>query len=269
MVTGASKGIGMYIARALAEQGMNLVLTSRSADKLETLASELAGKDRSVLCIPADLSDREALSRLVELAERETGGIDVLVNNAGVENVMAFDQTPLDAIDEMLEVNLRSPLVLSRLLLPKMIARGRGHIVSVSSLSGLCGPAHQEIYCATKHALVGFTRSLHATIAGEGHPIACSVVCPGFVETGMYQERKEQYGVRAPFIVGTSTPEKVARSVVRAIRRDRLEVIVSPSPMRPTFALAVFAPKLASWLIAKAGLTSFSQRALRTQSPER
>jgi short-subunit dehydrogenase len=267
LVTGASQGIGVYIARALAAEGMNLILAARSADKLESVAEDLRATGCRVLCIPTDLSDRASLTALVERAEGEGGGVDLLINNAGVELSMAFDKVPVGDIDQIIEVNLRAPIVLSRLLLSKMIQRGQGHIVNISSLAGLGGAAYQELYCATKHGLVGFTRSLRATASNEGYPVGCSVVCPGFIDdVGMYMKMSRESGVKAPLSFGTSPPERVARAVVRAVKRHVPEIVVNPMPMRPLVAVALFAPRFALWLLNRLGISRFFEAAAKQQS---
>jgi len=257
LVTGASMGIGVYIARALAAEGMNLILAARSADKLEQVADDIRATGHRVLCIPTDLSVRDSLSELVERAEGEGGGVDVLVNNAGVEDWMIFDQLPVELIDEAIEINLRAPVVLSRLLLPKMLQRGRGHIVNISSLAGLGPVPYAEPYCLTKHGLVGFTRSLRATALSEGYPVSCSVVCPGLVDSGMYGDVARDFGVKAPLALGSSPPERVARAVVRAVKRDLPEPIVNPIPYRLVLAIGLVAPRLAQWMVKWLGISKF------------
>lgn len=254
LVTGASRGLGIYIARALAAEGMNLILAARSADALEKVAEDLRSSGTSVLCVPTDLGDRASLTALVNRAEGEGGGVDLLVNNAGLEWSMAYDQIPVETIDDLIEINLRAPLVLSRLFLPKMLERGRGHIVSVSSVAGYGAVAYSEPYCATKGGLISFTRSFRATAKLLDYPVNCSVVSPGFVEdAGMYNDMATEFGVKAPLAFGTSPPQKVAAAVVRAAKRDVPEIIVNPTPIRPLVALALFAPRLALWIIMKLG----------------
>lgn len=254
LVTGASKGIGVYIARALAAEGMNLILASRSADKLEALADELRDDGVRVSCIPTDLGDRRSLEALASRAEEESGGIDVLINNAGLERWMAYDELPTDRIDEIIEVNLRAPMTLARLLLPSMLERGRGHIVNIASVAGMAGFPYSEAYCATKHGLVGFTRAFRLTAKSEGYPVGCSVVCPGFVDdVGMYAGMTDEAKVKSPLAFGTSSPRKVARAVVRAIKRDAPEIVVNPTPVRLWVALALLVPRFGSWLALRLG----------------
>jgi short-subunit dehydrogenase len=254
LVTGASRGLGVYIARALAAEGMNLILAARSADALDKVAEDLRQSGTKVLSVPTDLGDRASLEALVARAEGEGGGVDLLVNNAGLEWSMAYDEIPLESIDDVIEINLRAPLVLSRLFLPKMLERGRGHIVNVSSVAGYGPVAYNEPYCATKAGLIGFTRSLRATAKLLDYPVNCSVVSPGFVEdAGMYNDMASEFGVKAPVAFGTSSPEKLASAVVRAAKRDVPEIIVNPTPIRPLIALALFAPRLALWIVMKLG----------------
>lgn len=254
LVTGASRGLGIYIARTLAAEGMNLILAARSRDALEAVAQDLRSNGARVLCVPTDLGDRASLNALVERAEGEGGGVDLLVNNAGIEWSMAYDEVPVDTIDDMIEINLRAPMVLSRLLLPKMTERGRGHIVNISSVAGLGSVAYQEPYGATKAGLVGFTRSLRATAMSCRYPVNCSVICPGFVsDAGMYDDMNRELHLKAPRAFGTSPPQKVAGAVVRAVKHDVPEIIVNPTPIRPLIALALFAPRFALWVIMKLG----------------
>jgi len=254
LVTGASRGLGIYIARALAAEGMHLILAARSRDALEAVAQELRANGTKVSCIPTDLGDRSSLNALVEQAEGEGGGVDLLVNNAGIERSMAYDEIPIEDIDDMIEINLRAPMVLSRLFLPRMIERGRGHVVNVSSVAGFGSVAYQEPYCATKSGLIGFTRSFRASAMALSHPVNCSVVAPGFVEdAGMYNDMTREFDVKAPLAFGTSPPQKVAAAVVRAVKHDVPEIIVNPTPIRPLVALALFAPRLALWIVMKLG----------------
>ena len=254
LITGASRGIGAYIARTLAENGMTLVLASRSAFDLIHVASEIRSLGIRVITIPTDIGNRNELESLARRAEEQSGGIDVLVNNAGLEKAYPYDKISTEIIDQIIEVNLVAPMILSRLLIPNMIERGEGHIVNIASLAGLAGVAYEEVYAATKHGLVGFTRSLRLTAIGEGYPVRASVICPGFIsDAGMYENTHKDTGIEAPFAFGTSPPENVARSVVRAILNDIPEIVVNSRPIRPLLLAQVLSPPFSSWFSNKFG----------------
>jgi len=244
IVTGASRGLGVYIARGLASRGMNLVLAARSADAIGALSQDLSAHGHRAIAVPTDVVQREHLEGLVERTLAEFGTIDVLVNNAGLEAVYHYHKLPLAEVDQVIGVNLRAPMHLTSMVLPGMLERRRGHIVNISSLAGKAGPACAEPYAATKAGLIGFTQSLRASYRADG--VSASVICPGFVSgAGMYARAKEQYGREAPRMLGQSTPEAVARAVLKAIEDDLPEVIVNPAPVRPLLGLAATAPGLA------------------------
>ncbi|MCB0166360.1 MAG: SDR family oxidoreductase [Anaerolineae bacterium] len=272
LITGASRGVGTYIARTLAEKGMKLVLVARSAGELQKVAADLRSRGSQVVTIPADVEQSDQLYALVERAEAESGGIDVLVNNAALEIAYPYDQLAPETIDQLIKVNLTAPMLLSRLFLAKMNKRGGGHIVNIASLLGLLGAPYQEAYSATKHGLVGFTRSLHMTAMSEGYPVGVSVICPGFIsEVGMYNNSRQNTGLEAPFLLGTSPPDAVAKAVVRAVTRNEMEVIVNPKPVRPLLLTQVFSPSLVVWFVRKVGVVNlfkgWSRYRLAEKSP--
>jgi short-subunit dehydrogenase len=241
VVTGASRGIGVFVARALSEQGMNLVLAARTTDALEELRSQLVARGKGgVVVAPTDISKREDCRRLVETAQREFGAIDVLVNNAGIENIYPYHKLSLDEIDEVIDVNLRGTMCLTWMALPGMLERRRGHIVNMSSLAGKVGPACCEVYAATKAGLIGFTQSLRGSYRGDG--VSASVICPGFVDAGMYSRVVEEHGLEVPKTLGVAKPEAVADAVVKSIVKDVAEVIVNPMPVRVLLGMYSLAP---------------------------
>jgi short-subunit dehydrogenase len=247
ILTGASRGIGVYIARALSEQGMNLVLAARSGGDLEDVRASLAARGNGgVISVPTDVRKDDDQQRLVDSAEAEFGQVDLLVNNAGIEMVLNYEKLTRDEIDSVLDVNLRAPMHLARLLLPAMVSRGYGHIVNISSLAGRAGPACLEPYAGTKAGLVGFTQSLRASFRHRG--VSASVICPGFVDAGMYEVGRTQRSERSRPRTGIARPEAVAEAVVRAVVKDQGDVIVSARPVRPLLTVATAAPGLAERL---------------------
>jgi short-subunit dehydrogenase len=253
VVTGASRGIGVYIARALAEAGVNLVLAARSAAPLEQLAKELSGQGVQVRAIPLDVGDNAGLESFAARCEAALGPIDALINNAGIEQNGAFvDFSPAD-IERMVHVDLVAPMLLTQKFLPKMLARQRGHVVNIASLAGKSPTPYNVPYSSAKAGLIAFTHGLRAELRESG--VSASVVVPGFVsEAGMFASKKKKHDVREPALVGTSPPEAVARAVLRALREDTLEIIVNPGPMRLMQAVNQLFPEVGGWVVQRMGV---------------
>jgi short-subunit dehydrogenase len=254
LVTGASRGLGRHIAGALASEGMDVVLAARSAGPLRELAAALEGAcGVRATAVPADLTVRGEVEELARSAEDEQGGVDVLVNNAGVTNSWPYHLRNPEEIGRGVELNLLAPMLLARRLLPGMVERGRGHVVNMASLAGKAGPPYEAVYGATKAGLIGFTQSLRR----EYHDtdVGASAICPGYVRgTGMYADGVEETGVEAPKRVGRTTPDDVARAVVRAVREDVPEILVNSTPVRPMLVLSEASPRLGEWMGRALGL---------------
>lgn len=252
IITGASQGLGVHIARALAARGVNLVLAARSAHSLEEVAQTLRSSGAKVLTVPTDISKAEALNNLVDTAIRHYGRIDVLVNNAGTEYALQFDALTAEEIQNMIAVNLSGPILLSRFVLPHMLHRGRGHIVNIASVAGVMASPYEEPYVATKHGLVGFTRSLRLSAQELKWPISASVICPGFMEgAGMYEAMKSKHGVSAPATMGVTSAEQLGTAVIQAIERDTPDIILMKGAPRMIVALLALFPRVFESMTAK------------------
>jgi short-subunit dehydrogenase len=255
LLTGAAGGLGRHVAHALAAQGVRLAVSGRHLDTLEHLCRELRAGGATAEPVLADLADPGDVAGLVELAEATIGPLDLLVSNAGVELAAAYPALTDEELAEIAQVNLLAPMVLARHALPGMLARGRGHIVIVSSLAGRGGNAYNVLYATTKAGLVGLARSLRAELADS--PVGASVICPGFIaHDGMYAQFQE-VGVNAPLALRAVEPERVARAVVDAIVDDRPDVLVTGWPMRPLLAIQELAPRLAERIVRATGAGRF------------
>jgi short-subunit dehydrogenase len=250
ILTGANGGLGRFIAESLAREGVNLFLVGAEATGMAEVAQFVTLHGVQVETLVADLRQVSEQIRVLEEADRKFGAVEILINNAGVEYSVPFEKLTEAQLEQVLDVNLHVPMHLSRRLLPGLLRRGSGHIVNLSSLAGRSGPACQEPYAASKAGLTAFTFSLRATCRGTG--VSASVVTPGFVDAGIYARLKDRTGCAAPFFLGAVPPQRVAAAVVRAIRRDRPEIIVSKFPVRPVLMLMDLAPSLGlaviSWL---------------------
>jgi short-subunit dehydrogenase len=255
LLTGASGGLGEAIARALAARGATLVLTGRRADALDALAAETGG--RPVVC---DLADPGAPERLVA----DAGDVDILVANAALPASGRIESFSVEEIDRALAVNLRAPIVLGRLLGGALAARGAGHLVFMSSLSGKAASVGSSIYSATKFGLRGFSLGLREDLAPSGVGVSC--VFPGFVrDAGMFADS----GARLPAYVRTSTTDDVAAGVLRAIERDLAEVDVAPLPMRAGALAATVAPGLVGRVQRRLGGAAISAALAEGQRDKR
>ncbi len=233
LLTGATGGLGRAIASALAERGATLVLSSRKADELERIAAELPGTHSVAV---ADLATEGAALRLVA----EAGKLDGVVANAGLPGTGRLDDFSPEEIVRALRVNLESPMLIARAMVPTLVERGEGHLVFVSSLAGKSASGRSSVYSATKFGLRGFAFSLRADLTGSG--VGASVVSPGFIrEAGMFAES----GAKPPPGLGTATPQQVGAAVVSAIERDRLEVAVAPRRQRALAHFGLASPRTA------------------------
>ena len=255
LVTGATGGIGQAIARHLHGAGAQLILHGRRVDVLEPLAEELGART-----LPADLNDPAEVERLVA----ESGDVDILVANAALPGSGWLNSFSVDEIDRVIAVNLRAPIVMSRLMAESMKERGAGHVVFISSLAGKAASPRSSLYSATKFGLRGFALGLRADMHGTG--IGVSVVYPGFIrDAGMFAES----GAVLPRGVGSSTPDEVAEAVVRAVERDIGEVDVAPLGMRVAATFAGVAPGLAGKVTRRTGGAKLAENLAEGQKSKR
>ncbi len=183
VVTGGGRGIGAATARALAERGARVVVAARSTAEIEAVATALTSGGARAWAVRVDVSDPASVQSLFEEAERTLGGVDILVNNAGVASAAPVRRLELDEWNRALTVNATGPFLLSKAVLPGMLERGWGRIVTVASVAALRGASYIAAYAASKHAVLGFTRSLAAEVAAAG--ITANAICPGYVDTAM------------------------------------------------------------------------------------
>ncbi|HEX9445396.1 MAG TPA: SDR family oxidoreductase [Candidatus Binatia bacterium] len=188
IVTGAGRGIGRAIALALSHAGARVALAARSESEIRAVAEEIRGRDGDALVLPTDVTRDEELERLVKQTLKEWGAIDFLINNAGWGKTAAMVNSKIEDMDRTFQVNLRAPMVLSRLVLPEMIGKKSGAIVNIGSISGKAGQANTAAYSASKFGLIGFTQSLFEEVREDGVKVA--VILPGFVATPLIPPNK-------------------------------------------------------------------------------
>lgn len=215
LVTGAARGIGRQVSLTLAGRGYSVAANDLEAP--EATLEELRSGGTKALPVPGDVSDEAAVRGMVEAVMGEFGRIDVLVNNAGISTIVPAEETTLDDWNRTLAVNLTGPFLMCREFGRVMLERGSGSIVNVSSVAGLLGISDRAAYNASKHGLIGLTRTLAAEWGGRG--VRVNAVCPGWVKTEMDEEDQGAGGYTDADIEGRvpmgrfATPDDVARAV--------------------------------------------------------
>jgi NAD(P)-dependent dehydrogenase (short-subunit alcohol dehydrogenase family) len=210
LVTGGSSGIGLAVARALAEDGYGVTISARRPEKLEAAAEDLRSAGHDVLSVPANMVNEEELHALIDSHRERFGRLDVLVNNAGVGIGEAMGELTTKYVDMQLGVNLRAVVLMTRGCLPMLRGAGGEHgkalIVNTASISGKSGQPWLSVYSATKAAVIGFSQATQKEVSGEG--IQVTALAPAFVDTPMTEFVKQQ--VEAEEMI---TPEDIAASV--------------------------------------------------------
>ena len=258
LITGASSGIGRATALELASSEVTLILVARRLDLLETLEAEVRQIGGAAMSIPADLSVSENVDRMMASALERHGRIDVLINNAGVGYYGTVEHMSREVMGEILALNFTAPVIAIQRVLPIMKAKGRGHIINVSSVVGKRGLPLSGIYCASKFALGGISESLRVELREAG--IHVSLVYPVATDTEFFS------AVRRGDVKGNFSPSgyvqparEVARAIARCIRRPRAEVypyrrtrfLVWFNAMFPTVVDRIMTPYVRERLEAK------------------
>lgn len=222
LVTGAGRGIGRAIALAFSREGANVVITARTQKELTAVVSEIQRGGTKAVSVDADLTDTSAPERIVRKTLDAFGTVDILVNNAGVAS--ACDPRPLaEFLDEFwnttLAVNLTAPYLLCKTVLPTLLKKKHGRIINIASLAGKVGLVHGSAYAASKHGLLGLTRSLALEVAEQG--ITVNAICPGPVR-GVASDKRVRYDAER---LGTSFEDLERRITPIGRRLDPEEIV--------------------------------------------
>ena len=259
LITGASRGIGPYIVRALSLEGALVIGIARNKEKLINLQKHIIEEGGKARIIPFDLKETHKLKVLVQNLKKDNmNRIDILVNNAGIEKYKHYADNDYESIQSIITVNLLAPMELTRLILPEMLKRCQGNIINIASLAGRKGVAYNSIYSASKAGMIKWGDGLRQELHGTG--VLVSTIMPGYIdESGMFFDG----GYPAPKLLGTSPPQKVADAVLKAIKTGKGEIIVNSGPMKPLLALNVFAPEFGNYIVKKFGVVSLSKKRIK------
>lgn len=246
VITGAARGIGFATAKALLARGARVVIGDRDVAVLDTAVTELL-RFGQVTGYPVDVTDAESFEVFLDKARADgTGQIDVLINNAGVMPVGPFLEQTEQAIRTSIEVNFYGVLTGCRLVLPEMVKRRSGHIVNISSLSGMIAVPGQVVYAGTKFAVVGLSTAMADEFAPQG--VNVSVVLPTFTNTELIT------GTKTSAAQKPVQPEDIAAGVVKVLDKPAITHLSVPGPLRAVSTLtALLPPKARRWLSHKLG----------------
>ena len=252
-ITGASSGIGEACAYRYAAQGARLILTSSSAERLEKVAEKCrAAGATQVVVLPYDFSSNDDIEALVQSAWDATEGIDIVMLNAGISQRTNVEDTSMEMVRKIMEVNYFAPVAIAKEILPKMLKRGGGKIAVTTSIAGRFGFPLRCGYSSSKFALYGFFETLQAEYYDAG--IRVTIVCPGRVQTNISRYALDKggkpHGVMDPGQAGGMTAEAAARVITRAIAKEKKEVLVGRKELLMVYIKRFF-PGLCATLARK------------------
>lgn len=229
LITGAASGLGRLMALEAAARGARLSLLDRDGIGLDELCIAIQDQQGDAEGFVVDLSDRAALQDTCAEILSRRGGVGILINNAGVVSGKTLLECSDDAIERTFQVNALASFWTVRAFLPAMLAAGKGHVVTVASAAGLAGTSRLVDYSASKFAAVGFDESLRMELRRLGSPVRTTVVCPFFIDTGMFEGVKTRFAWLLPIL----KPDYVVRRIMKAIEGNRSRLVM------PRFVLTV------------------------------
>jgi len=222
LITGGAAGIGRLMALELAELGGKIILWDINNANLETTAAEISRRGGQVLTYLCDVSSREAVYLTAERVKSDAGIVDILINNAGIVIGKEFLDYSEAEIEKTIQVDLMANFWTVRAFLPDMLTRNEGHLVTISSAAGTIGVAKLSVYCVAKFGVFGFHEALRGELHNRGAAIRTTVVCPYYIDTGMFKGVKTRFSWLLPIL----KEQKVAHRIVRAIRRNQQRVVM-------------------------------------------
>jgi short-subunit dehydrogenase len=256
VITGGSRGLGLILARQLADEGAALVICARDDEELASAADELRFRAPYVAAYGCDLSQPPEIKMLFERIRREIGSVDVLINNAGIIQVGPIEAMTLADYHQEMAIHFWAPLLCTAHVLPGMKRRGHGRIVNISSIGGEIGVPHMVPYCASKFALNGLSQGMRAELARYG--VYVTTVCPGMMRTGSPRNAlfKAQHRAEyAWFSISNALPlisisaDRAARQIISACRYGRAKLTLSV-PARMAVRMNALAPELTADVIS-------------------
>lgn len=248
VVTGAASGVGRGLAERFLAAGDRVVGLDIQVEPLDELGAAWPDSFRAITC---DLTRPGDMERAAREAESLSGSVDILIHNAGIVAGQTVAELDLDTLERVFRVNVFAPFTLTRLLLPGMLRAGRGHVVTVASAGGLVATTRMAAYASSKFAAVGFDEALRLELRSMHAPVATTVICPYYIDTGMFEGVKTRFSWLLPIL----STERAVERMYRAIEKRKKRLIM------PRFVYAVFLARLlpVAWfdaLMTLLGVTS-------------
>lgn len=261
VLTGAASGIGRLMALRIAAAGGRVALWDIDEAGLARVRDEIAAAGGQAVAIPCNLADRAAIANAAQRTLDELGSVDILINNAGIVSGQNLLEVSDEQIELTFDVNTLALFWTARAFLPAMLQRDHGHIVTIASAGGIAGTARLVDYCSSKFAAVGFDDSLRAELNSLGSKVRTTVVCPYYIDTGMFAG----VSTRFPFLLPILKPEKTVRRILGAITGNKRRVIM-PWFVYTTYLLRLAPVAVSDWLLDFFGVTHSMDRFIGRKS---
>ncbi len=234
LITGASSGIGRLLAFKLADMGADVIIWGRDSNRVKEAVAVCRERTGNAIGIVCDISSKKELGQAISSIKKRFKGIDILINNAGVVSGKYFLNLSDKDIEQTIKVNLLPLFYLIKAFLPGMLERNEGQIVNISSAAGIVGTARLADYSAAKFGVFGLTESLHAELRARKSKVKTTIVCPYYVDTGMFSGAKTRFSFLLPIL----TPDYCARKIIKAIEKKKPRLIM------PRFVYLCYLPRL-------------------------
>jgi all-trans-retinol dehydrogenase (NAD+) len=251
LITGGASGIGRLMAHKMAAGGSHIIIWDIAEANLAQVSREISAAGLQVSAFACDVSDREMVYRVAKQVKKEVGKVDILINNAGVVSGKPFGECSDAQLRRTMEINTLAHFWTVKAFLPDMIKANRGHIVTIASAGGIIGSAGLVDYSASKFAAFGFDEALRAEFRKQGLNIHTTVVCPYFIDTGMFAGVKTRFSFLLPILKEDAVAERIVNAIIRKKRR-----LLMPPMVYSVWALRLLPVAVFDWVATLLGVNS-------------
>ena len=251
LITGGASGIGRLVAKQIAREGGHIIVWDINDEGLQKLTDEIVGDGGQINTFNCDVSNRKSIYSVANRVKKKFGEVDILINNAGIVSGQPFLECSDEQIERTMQINAMAMFWTVKAFLPGMIAVNSGHIVTIASAGGLVGISRLVDYSAGKFAAVGFTEALRVELKKQNSKIKTTLVCPYFINTGMFRGVKTRFSWLLPIL----DEDVVARRIVRAVGKNKQQLIM-PLSIYLLFPLRLLPTSLFDWFLSFLGINN-------------